>query len=48
MIHSACIRGVLAPVVIPFKADLSPDREGLSRIFLRKMEAFALFRGVIN
>jgi 4-hydroxy-tetrahydrodipicolinate synthase len=22
-----CIRGVLAPVVTPFKADLSPDRQ---------------------
>jgi 4-hydroxy-tetrahydrodipicolinate synthase len=27
MIQSARIRGVLAPVVTPFKADLSPDRE---------------------
>jgi hypothetical protein len=27
MIQSARTRGVLAPVVIPFKADLSPDRQ---------------------
>src|ERR1700740_1865062 len=27
MIQSARIRGVLSPVVTPFKADLSPDRE---------------------
>jgi len=27
MIQSARIRGVLAPVVTPFKADLSPDGE---------------------
>src|SRR5437016_325153 len=27
MIQSACIRGVLAPVVTPFGADLSPDKE---------------------
>jgi 4-hydroxy-tetrahydrodipicolinate synthase len=28
---SRCIRGVLAPVVTPFKADLSPDRERFIR-----------------
>jgi hypothetical protein len=27
MIQSARIRGVLAPVVTPFKVDLSPDRQ---------------------
>jgi hypothetical protein len=27
MIQSARIRGVLAPVVTPFKADLAPDKE---------------------
>ena len=27
MMQSACIRGVLAPVLTPFKGDLAPDRE---------------------
>jgi len=43
MIQNARIRGVLAPVLTAFKADLSPDRERYVLYFRKKSKLLPCF-----